>query len=222
MDDRAVHPDATTPRADAGAQRRPSPIWFGAAIVLLLVAFAPQIDRTTYHALAIEDPERHDWYWLLRLVGDVRTWVVVAVAFFLLDRGRPAPLRRALLVVCAPALAGLIAEVAKLVFRRMRPEAADGHYLFRAFTDDTLSSSGLGFPSSHTAVAFGAAFMLSYLHPRAWPLWIALATGCGVSRMLAGAHFLTDVLGGVLVGWVALALLRKTDRDRPSGEGASA
>jgi membrane-associated phospholipid phosphatase len=62
-------------------------------------------------------------------------------------------------------------------------------------------------PSGHTAVAFGAAAMLCRLHPSAWPVWLAIATGCGVTRILARAHYLSDVVAGAFVGLAAGAII---------------
>ena len=57
-------------------------------------------------------------------------------------------------------------------------------------------------PSSHTLVAFGAAAALAALFPRTRWVWYALAAGCGVSRVLAQAHFLSDVTVAAVVGVV--------------------
>src|SRR5690606_34907010 len=83
----------------------------------------------------------------------------------------------------------------------------EGEYVFRSFTEDTFSSSGLGMPSSHAIVAFGSAAMLSRLFPRAWPIWWALAWGCGLTRVLHGRHFVSDVVLAAIVGWLVAAIL---------------
>ncbi len=78
----------------------------------------------------------------------------------------------------------------------------------------------------HGAVAFGAAFMLWRLHPRAAPVWMALACGCGATRVLSRAHFVSDVVASAFVGFgVAWALWRwhlaNVARDaRRAGAGA--
>jgi undecaprenyl-diphosphatase len=55
-------------------------------------------------------------------------------------------------------------------------------------------------PSSHALVAFAGAAALARLFPRATPIWYALAVGCGITRLLSGAHFLSDVVVGALIG----------------------
>jgi membrane-associated phospholipid phosphatase len=50
-------------------------------------------------------------------------------------------------------------------------------------------------------VAFGAATALARLFPRAKWVWFLLAAGCGATRILSRAHFLSDVMLGSLMGW---------------------
>lgn len=156
---------------------------------------------------------------LLRIVGYWPTWGVVAVALWLHDRGRGAGRwHRAALLAGAPAVAGLVGEVVKLVVRRDRPGIHDGAYVFRAITDRPFSTMGLGMPSSHAAVAFGAAAILSRLFPAARPVWYVLAFACGLTRLLARAHFLSDVFVGAAIGITTAAVLWRassTVRDGP-------
>jgi membrane-associated phospholipid phosphatase len=73
--------------------------------------------------------------------------------------------------------------------------------------DHPLSTSGLALPSSHALVAFAAAAMLARLYPRARWLWYALAAGCALTRVLARAHFLSDVTLAAIIGWAVAAVL---------------
>jgi membrane-associated phospholipid phosphatase len=100
-------------------------------------------------------------------------------------------------------LAGGLAELLKLLIRRERPNLHDGEYVYRSFGERLLDSHDLGFPSSHVAVAFGGAAALARIYPRAGLVGYALAIGCGLSRLLAQAHFLSDVLAAAIVGWAA-------------------
>jgi membrane-associated phospholipid phosphatase len=56
-------------------------------------------------------------------------------------------------------------------------------------------------------VAFGAAAILARLFPRAKVVWYAAAVGCAVSRLLAHAHFLSDVVAAAIIGVAIAALL---------------
>jgi membrane-associated phospholipid phosphatase len=125
--------------------------------------------------------------------------VIVLAPFFQPDPDRVRRgLRRGTLIFLCPALAGLAAEFLKLIFRRERPEFGDGLYTFRLA--DLWSTSGLGLPSSHAAPAVATALALAAVFPRFRWAFAAPAALCCVSRVLAGAHYLSDALAGALVG----------------------
>jgi membrane-associated phospholipid phosphatase len=186
---------------------------------------ATALDGWAYRALVVPDVYDHDWGRMLRIVGFLPTWVVVSVALALCGP-QPGPTPdiprcRAFLPLIAATLGGVIAEVLKLLLRRERPEARAGAYVFRSWHDHPLSTSGLALPSSHALVAFAAAAMLARLYPSARWLWFALAAGCALTRVLARAHFLSDVALAAIVGWAVAALVwrwyvRRCADDMPS------
>ncbi|MDQ2766423.1 MAG: phosphatase PAP2 family protein, partial [Gemmatimonadota bacterium] len=134
-------------------------------------------------------------------------WLLAAIALALNDRQSREWWRRASLLAAAPTAAGIVGELLKILVRRMRPADDGSAYAFRAFSDHPFSSRGFGFPSSHAVVAFGAAAILSRLFPRATYVFYVAATGCAVSRLLAHAHYLSDVVAGACVGIAAAELL---------------
>lgn len=173
--------------------------------VLGLVA-AHLLDRFAFDFLRYPEVNSQDWGRLFRVMGFLPTWILAAAALALHDRATPFRLRRANLLFFAAGLSGLAGEILKLLIRRLRP-GETGEYIFRAFSERTFSSSGLGMPSSHAVIAFGAAAMLARLFPRAWPIWWLLGWGCALTRVLHGKHFLSDVVLAALVGWLVAALL---------------
>lgn len=63
-----------------------------------------------------------------------------------------------------------------------------------------------GFPSAHTAFAFGLAWLMFVLKPRYSPLWFVMAVAVGWSRVEIRAHYPYQVICGALLG-IALAHL---------------
>jgi membrane-associated phospholipid phosphatase len=173
------------------------------ALAALALVLAHLLDGAAFRHVRLEDVYQEDWGRLLRVMGFVPTWLLAAAALALHDA---TPLRRlhrarAGLLILAPALAGGAAELVKLAVRRLRPGEL-GEYVFRPWTERTWSTGGLGLASSHAAVAFGAATVLSRMFPHARAVWWALAWGCAFTRVAAGAHFLSDVVAAAVLGWL--------------------
>ena len=148
-----------------------------------------------------------DWGRMLRNFGYLPFWLLAAIALALNDRESKKWWRRGALLAAAPTAAGIVGELLKILVRRMRPPDVGTAYTFRAYSDHPFSSRGIGFPSSHAVVAFGAAAILSRLFPRAKWVWYAAAIGCAVSRLLAHAHYLSDVVAGASIGIAVAALV---------------
>ena len=106
----------------------------------------------------------------------------------------------------------IIGTILKHLVHRNRPLAAfhDG------IADHQLSVHVLGpslyansFPSGHTFTVFSTASLFAGLYPGlALPLY-ALASLTGLSRIYVGAHFPLDVLGGVAIGLLSTAIVRR-------------
>jgi len=192
-------------------------VWGAAFVVALL------LDRWVYGLLHEPGLAEKDWVEALRQMGYLPTWLVIGLLIWLHDRrgGGPAPggvaarppakpgHHRAGLVVLSAVLTGAAANVLKPVIGRLRPDP-EGVTAWAArprviFADG--ERIGLGLPSGHTAVAFGGCVMIALLWPAwRWPM-LALAAGCALTRLWAGAHALSDVVmaAGVASG-IAWAL----------------
>jgi membrane-associated phospholipid phosphatase len=175
-------------------------------------------------ARAVEAMERSGWYKFLWVLGTLWPWLIVAAALVFADFGVEAGrsrrgVRRAVFLSLCVALSGAAAELGKLVFRRLRPDQTDGWYRFRPWSEDFWSAMNLGLPSSHAAVAFGAAFALCWMWPRAAPVFVCAGIGCSLSRLLAGAHFLSDVLVGTAMAFFVVLGVYALDRRNNGGRG---
>jgi membrane-associated phospholipid phosphatase len=183
------------------------------ALVLAVgaLAAATALDGWAYRVLVMSDVYDHDWGRMLRVAGFLPTWAVVSAALLLSGptsgQTRASSRWRAFLPLIAATVAGIVAEGLKLLLHRERPEAHAGAHVFRSWRDHPLSTAGLSLPSSHALVAFAAAAMLARLYPRARWLWYGLAAGCALTRVLARAHFLSDVVLSAIIGWGVAAVL---------------
>ncbi len=195
----------TSPSYDAAAPTARSG-WVALAITLAATAVAMLVDRTVFELFNAPRVYDKDFGRLLRVMGFMGTWLVLSWAVSLQhDGAEPAKgiaVRRAWMLFWSPLLAGALAEVLKILVRRERPAIHDGAYGFRPWDERTWSGAGLAFPSSHAAVAFGGAFMLARLFPRSKWVGIALAVGCGGTRVVARAHFVSDVVFAAGIGWL--------------------
>lgn len=184
-----------------------------AAIAAALLLASIAVDRWAFTHVVHARVYEEDWGRLLRVMGFWPLWCLASIAIALEDaplkltRGARAARSRAVLLITGVSASGIAGELLKLLLRRERPGAHEGAYYFRPFTERTFSSSGLALPSSHAIVAFGAAMMLSRLFPRARPVWYALAIGCGLTRVLARAHFVSDITTSALAAWAITAWL---------------
>lgn len=146
---------------------------------------------------------------LWQAISLLGAWPVVfglalAVSYWLLRQGRQQWLKPLWLALLGT---GISVYVLKQFIARPRPEGA-----LTALYDSPFS-----FPSNHAAVAvvfWGlVAYMFWQLRPR-WR-WLAAIGGLlitsfiGVSRWALGVHFVSDVIGGYVVGmvWLAAALV---------------
>lgn len=181
-------------------------IW---TLALTAVAGAAHLlDPVAYPAWVSRSAEGKDWNRLLRVLGFVPTWLLVAGALLLAHRARDWTVRggpQAGLIAAGAALGGLVAEIGKLLLRRQRPDDSGGAYVFVPFDQNTWDTGDLGLPSSHAGVAFGAAFAVMMLWPRAGWLVVITAVGCGLTRVMSGRHFVSDVIGGAPAGFLGAA-----------------
>ncbi len=144
-----------------------------------------------------------DWPWLMAAGG---------AGLFFAWRARNREWQRILVTaMVASTVAGALVNTLRLTTGRTRPRESPkieqgwyGPYHEGKFTIG--NSKYNSFPSGHTATAFGFAGVLLLARPWAGLAAMLLALGIAGSRMLLGAHHLSDVtvaaLFGLFVAWV--------------------
>ena len=145
----------------------------------------------------------HDVLVLITDLGETWTVVVVAVVVVLVELARTRS--RWVVPFLLAVIVGdkLLTWAVKELVDRARPTI-----------EAVAATLGPSFPSGHTstAAASWAAFALvagRWWGRRAWPALAGLAVGIAVavagSRVLLDVHWLTDVLGGLALGWAWFA-----------------
>lgn len=155
----------------------------------------------------ITDYGLSDWV----LIPSLIVFLVALLAGFVLrDRLRDAARELALLsgfIFVGVGLPGLICNLFKRLVGRSRPVEFEtsGAFSFQHFINDWTFQS---FPSGHSATALSLAFVIGFLWPRLFPLFVALGLIVAISRVPVGAHYPTDVFAGIVVGMLGAYLVR--------------
>lgn len=91
--------------------------------------------------------------------------------------------------------------VLKKLFKRQRP--CDLHKDFKAHLKP---SDEFSLPSGHTAAAFLMASLIAYFYPSAALLVYSWASVIGLSRVMLGVHYPSDIFAGAVLG-LSISLL---------------
>ncbi|MCL9781572.1 phosphatase PAP2 family protein [Vibrio sp. S4M6] len=131
--------------------------------------------------------------------GDGHLYVMMAVLASLLDKAHGPLFFATALLAFAIELPSYV--LIKKVFKRRRPGQLSS--LLPAFITPADQYS---LPSGHTAAAFVMATVMGHFYPELFVFSVIWAACIGVSRILLGVHFFSDILFGVGLG-VACGLL---------------
>lgn len=101
-------------------------------------------------------------------------------------------------------LTGLAVQGLKHLFGRPRP-LASGDFTALTFAPLGFTRGWNAFPSGHATTMGALAVLATKLWPRAWLLAWGLAVVVGISRVLVGMHYPSDVVAGLALGSVLAA-----------------
>lgn len=133
--------------------------------------------------------------------------------FFKYSLRRLIAANRSLFLFAAVALSGLTTDLIKPVVGRLRPKLLLEAGLY-GFEPLRIGYEYNSFPSGHATTVFALAAALSFFFPR-WRLPLfSFAAVVGLSRIIVGAHYLSDVMAGAYVGVMTVFALALFCRHR--------
>jgi membrane-associated phospholipid phosphatase len=206
-------PESPRQSADAPPSRPPGPrpghyviLLWTAALVLLVVGLlgldrvAYQFSRTlnTPHPADVDFYARTRWFWdLCRFGGSIFGGIAAFIVVWALH---PRGLRMAMLGLIVVIAADLTGNVVRRSLGRPRPNLAHSYLEFQGPRRAFVFSPALSFPSGEATDAFALAAVLTYAWRRWRPAFYAAATLTALARVIVGAHYVSDVVAGAMIG----------------------
>lgn len=164
-------------------------VWSGLGALLVALVVSLTLEHAHHDALRgwlaaaaarADGSEVDALWWLIGDLGHGQTFPLLLAAVLVVGGSR----RRLQDALFALLLAGIVANVIKLLVMRERP----------------TESTSFAWPSGHSAAAAALAAALSGWRPSITVAGWLGAVGVAVSRVLRGRHWPGDVCGGLLVG----------------------
>jgi membrane-associated phospholipid phosphatase len=142
--------------------------------------------------------------WLAQYGQSVCT-PIAALLVYQLDPGDwNQRVHRAIVVIVAVSAASVLTMLFKRSLGRVRPGRENaGKFLGPTWKHANYRES---FPSSHSACAVALSVTLAILYPPAASTFWGLAITCAVLRYILDAHWPSDVLGGVALGYAVASV----------------
>lgn len=155
----------------------------------------------------ITDYGLSDWV----LIPSLAVFLVAGASALLLKRlSRLVAIEMAMLsgfIFLGVGVPGLLANLLKRIIGRGRPDEFDnvGAFSFQNIVNDWNFQS---FPSGHATTAIAMAFVVGFLWPRLFALFLVIGVVVSLSRVPVGMHYPSDVFGGLIVGMLGAYLIR--------------
>ncbi|WP_336136356.1 phosphatase PAP2 family protein [Natronomonas amylolytica] len=170
-------------------------------------------------------PELTAYFSFIYIYGYVFLLIFPLVAYFALPK--PEPLRRAIVAYGANYIIGVVCYIALIAYgpRLMIPEQVEGllftHYSQYQFLTAEVNDRTNVFPSLHTSMAVTAAH-LAWLSRDEYPMWVPVSAVLAVSVLIAtmylGIHWATDVIFGIMLGYLSVRIGARFEDTPPNIE----
>ena len=132
--------------------------------------------------------------------------IVMVLIYFLSKRPQRKKYQRALILFAFSLfLAETLYLIIGLVYHRPRPFLV--HPTINSLVDVVNSSQS--FPSNHTILVFLFSLAILSANQVAGVIFLCFSLLVGLSRIVAGIHYLSDILGGIAIAILSTWLIKK-------------
>ena len=190
-------------------------------LLLISIFISNSVDVGFYNAInSFENVYLKDFFKQITVLGDSKWYFVssffVIICCYIIKKTKYCLNHKniinvfnsfSIFLVLSLITSGLITQLLKHIIGRPRPE----HTSFNSdleFNFFNLNSEFHSFPSGHTSTIFVVALIAAFFLPKLKYFFISLAGVIAFSRIVVGAHFFTDVLGGITVSYLGVKLTK--------------
>lgn len=129
---------------------------------------------------------------LITHLGDGWLWVLLCIGALIINLDTGMALSFTLVIQIA------VQGILKRIFSRKRP-----YIKHRDLTNLMLPPDRFSFPSGHTLAAFAMTFVFKVFFPPLFIPLLVISSLIGISRIYLGLHYPSDVLTGIVLGYVS-------------------
>ena len=148
------------------------------------------------------------WYFALSFLAIIFCYLIIKLDYIDKHKLVVKKLRNfSIFLFLSLILTGLLTQILKHVIGRPRPNYSffDNGLEFRFFN---LNSNFHSFPSGHTSTIFIVALVTIFFIPKLKYFFLFLAGTIAFSRIVVGAHFFTDIIGGIIISYLGIKLTK--------------